>query len=84
MNDGLEVDLESLHSICPDPQAFAQEYMCVFASEFNAMLDPALLESYEALPQGTSGHWLGIDVGRTHDKTAIVQATGLNGTMYVE
>ena len=48
------------------------------------MLDPALLESYDALPQGASGHWLGIDVGRTHDKTAIVQATGLNGTMYVE
>lgn len=48
------------------------------------MLDPALLESYDALPQGTSGHWLGIDVGRTHDKTAIVQATGLGGTMYVE
>ena len=58
--------------------------MCVFASEFNSMLDPALLESYDTLPQGTSGHWLGIDVGRTHDKTAIVQATGLNGTMYVE
>ena len=48
------------------------------------MLDPALLESYDALPQGAAGHWLGIDVGRTHDKTAIVQATGLNGTMYVE
>ena len=48
------------------------------------MLDPALLESYDTLPQGTSGHWLGIDVGRTHDKTAIVQATGLDGTMYVE
>ena len=58
--------------------------MCTFASEYNAMLDPALLESYDTLPQGTSGHWLGIDVGRTHDKTAIVQATGLNGTMYVE
>ena len=72
MNDGLEVDLASLHSLCPDPQAFAQEYMCVFASEYNAMLDPTLLESYDALPQGTSGHWIGIDVGRTHDKTAIV------------
>ena len=58
--------------------------MCTFASEYNAMLDPALLESYDTIPQGTSGHWLGIDVGRTHDKTAIVQATGLNGTMYVE
>lgn len=23
MNDGLEVDLASLHSLCPDPQAFA-------------------------------------------------------------
>lgn len=48
------------------------------------MLDPALLESYDALPQGASGHWLGIDVGRTHDKTAIVQATSCNGTLFIE
>lgn len=48
------------------------------------MLDPALLESYDTLPKGTAGHWLGIDVGRTHDKTAIVQATSCNDTLFIE
>lgn len=48
------------------------------------MLDPALLESYDTLPPGTSGHWLGIDVGRTHDKTAMVQATSCNDTLFIE
>lgn len=27
---GLDVDLQSLHTLCPDPDVFAQEYECVF------------------------------------------------------
>ena len=48
------------------------------------MLDSSLLQSYDSLPAGASGHWLGADVGRTHDKTALVQATSFQDALYIE
>lgn len=74
--DGLEIDLEDLHKLVPDPDVFAQEYMCQFLSEFGSMLDVSLLEFYgdeeEPRDEEVVGRFLGVDVGRKKDRSAIV------------
>ena len=42
--EGLDVDIAKLRELCPDPDVFAQEYGCRFASEYGSFVDPALLE----------------------------------------
>lgn len=70
---GLKVDLDALHTLCPDPDVFAQEYECIFQSEHGAWLDPEalLFEDFSDLP-GDS--WLGLDVGVKNDATGLVIA----------
>ena len=70
--DGLNVDLNSLHSLCPDPDVFAQEYECKFLSEYSSLLDLNLIDYYDELPKETFTNYIGIDVGSTSDRTAMV------------
>ena len=44
INDGLKIDLNALHTLCPDPDIFAQEYECKFLSEYASMIDINLLQ----------------------------------------
>lgn len=84
IEDGLEVDLESLHSLCPDPDVFAQEYECVFSSEFGSMIDINLLDWYDELPKGARTSYLGCDIGSTNDRTAFVEAITIGDVTYIE
>lgn len=82
---GLDVDLDSLHKLCPDREVFAQEYECVFQSSLDNMLDPELIEE-ATLPDyaAPAGTWLGIDIGRQHDRTSIVAVKQVGDKLYVD
>ena len=81
---GLDVDLDSLHKLCPDREVFAQEYECVFQSSLDNMLDPELIEETDSIPENASGTWLGIDIGRQHDRTSIVAVKQVMDKLYVD
>ena len=81
---GLDVDLDALHKLCPDREVFAQEYECVFQSSLESMLDPALIEETDSIPANASGTWLGIDIGRQHDRTSIVAVKQVGDKLYVD
>lgn len=82
---GLNVDIDSLKTLCPDDDIFKQEYLCQFSAEYSQLIDTSLLEfidppdNIEALP-----HWMGMDVGSTSDRTAIVDLVQLpDDTLFV-
>ena len=81
---GLNVDLDSLHKLCPDREVFAQEYECTFQSSLDNMLDPELIEETDSIPENASGTWLGIDIGRQHDRTSIVAVKQVGDKLYVD
>lgn len=81
---GLNVDLDALHKLCPDREVFAQEYECTFQSSLESMLDPELIEETDSIPANASGTWLGIDIGRQHDRTSIVAVKQVGDKLYVD
>ena len=81
---GLNVDLDALHKLCPDREVFAQEYECVFQSSLESMLDPELIEETDSIPENASGTWLGIDIGRQHDRTSIVAVKQVGDKLCVD
>lgn len=83
VSDGLKVDVDSLRSMVPDEETFQTEYMCVFSKSMDAVFDPSLMETFDSLPSAAQGNWIGIDVGRTHDKTAFVMGAAVGDTLYV-
>lgn len=82
INDGLKVDLDSLRSLCPDPDVFAQEYECKFSKEFSTFIDTTLLDFVDAVPQ-SQHHYLGMDIGSKSDRTAIVDLVEYKSELYV-
>ena len=82
--DGLNVDLNSLHSLCPDPDVFAQEYECKFLSEYSSLIDLNLIDYYDELPKETFTNYIGIDVGSTSDRTAMVTVKQTKDIAYLE
>lgn len=82
--DGLKVDLNSLHSLCPDPDVFAQEYECKFLSEYSSLIDLNLIDYYDELPKETFTNYIGIDVGSTSDRTAMVTIKQANDIAYID
>ena len=82
--DGLNVDLNSLHSLCPDPDVFAQEYECKFLSEYSSLIDLNLIDYYDVLPKDTFTNYIGIDVGSTSDRTAMVTIKQTKDIAYLE
>ena len=48
------------------------------------MLDPALIEEADSIPSNASGTWLGIDIGRQHDRTSIVAVKQFGDKLYVD
>lgn len=82
---GLAVDIEALKTLCPDKDIFEQEYLCKFNAEFSQLIDTSLLE-FEDPPENIDAlpHWMGMDVGSTSDRTAIVDLVELpDGTLYM-
>lgn len=75
---GLNVDIDSLKTLCPDDDIFKQEYLCQFSAEYSQLIDTNLLEFIDP-PDNIEGlpHWMGMDVGSTSDRTAIVDLVQL-------
>ena len=48
------------------------------------MIDLKLLDWYDELPDGAKTAYLGMDVGSTSDRTALVTLKELLGTFYVD
>lgn len=81
--DGLEVDLDSLHTLCPDPDVFAQEYECKFLAEYGSMIDTNLIDWYDDEPEGVDGRYLGMDIGSRQDRSAITTLLTKGDCAYV-
>lgn len=85
IKQGLKVDLKSLHSLCPDPDKFAQEYECKWLSEFGSFIDSELLVFSEKPEVKVRAKYCGYDVGGTGDRTAIATVCELeDGTYFLE
>ena len=81
---GLEVDIAELEKLVGDKEVFDIEYMCKFADSLSSMIDLKLLDWYDELPDGAKNAYLGMDVGSTSDRTALVTLKELLGTFYVD
>lgn len=70
---GLDVDIEELHKMIPDPYQFASEFECQFADQVNALVPIDELEFVD-LPttERFDETFMGIDIARSSDGTAIV------------
>lgn len=84
IEQGLTIDVNSLKTLCPDPDVFKQEYLCEFMSEYGSMIDTQLLDWYEEAPKEAKTNYLGMDIGRTHDRSAIVIAKTYKDMTYVD
>ena len=84
ISDGLEIDISRLKSLCPDPDIFAQEYECKFLSEYGSMIDINLLDWYDELPSGRQTTYLGMDIGSSNDRSAIVTAIQISDITYID
>ena len=77
--------MKALHTLCPDPDVFAQEYECKFLSEFGSFIDASLLQFADAPRAGVKAKYMGYDVGGSGDRTAIATVLQLeDGTYFVE
>lgn len=66
-----------------DKEVFDQEYMCKFASEYSSMIDISILDFYDECP-ATNTTYLGMDVGSTSDRSALVTLREASGVLYVD
>ena len=70
IKDGLNVDLEQLHKLIPDPIQFSIEFECSFADSSNDFLSPSLLQFYNDDVK-FEDFFIGVDWARSGDGTAI-------------
>lgn len=85
-SQGLNVDIDTLKKNMIDEESFAQEFLCQPLDSNVALFSYELLNSvtYTELPKVVA-RYMGIDIGRTHDKTAItILAECADGKRYVE
>lgn len=79
----MNVDLASLHTLCPDPDIFAQEYECSFAASSTGMIDLDKLVFEEPATTGAR-RVIGIDVGVKSDRSAIAIGVDLGSRLWIE
>ena len=70
IKDGLNVDLEQLHKLIPDPTQFAIEFECSFADSSNDFISSNLLQFYVDDVK-FEDYFIGVDWARSGDGTAI-------------
>lgn len=58
--------------------------MCKFAQQWSSMIDLELLDFIEELPSTPSARWIGMDVGSTSDRTAMVTLAQCGDILAVE
>lgn len=81
--EGLDVDVEELKALCPDPAVFDVEYMCRFSKEVGSFVDPgAVVYEDPARPGGR--YVLGADFGRKNDATAFAVLRDFGDKAFLE
>jgi len=81
---GMKVDIEMLKRNM-DEESFRQEYMCEFIDENTAYFPYELLKKCVAefdTAELKGQTYMGVDVGRSHDLTAITVLTKVNGILF--
>jgi len=81
VQQGLRVDIDSIRNAI-DEETFRQEYLCEFVDESTAYFPYELLlsntgDSADSMLDGAT-NYIGIDIGRRNDRTAIVVLSQLN------
>lgn len=84
VGEGLKVDVEELKKLVGDPEVFQQEYMCVFSKEFGSFIDPDIIDFVDDVPEDQGGYYLGMDIGRKHDRTALTILKAVKDKIYLE
>jgi phage FluMu gp28-like protein len=74
---GLDIDIDELRRGCPDEDTWTREFLCEFAEENETLLPYELIQSCEQeceiddIRELSGDIFLGIDIGRRKDLTAI-------------
>lgn len=84
IDDGLNANIQSLKTLCPDKDVFAQEYECQFLSEYGSLIDVGLIDYYDDLPSGNRTNYLGMDIGSRSDRSAIVILRKIGEVVYLD
>jgi phage FluMu gp28-like protein len=91
VNDGLDIEVERLKAMF-DGDTFSQEYLCEFLSHVATFFPWELLENCkikndddtEDIRRDTCAGYLGIDVGRIRDVTAVSINRPFGGKVYMD
>ena len=84
---GLNVDIDLLKKNIPDEDTFNQEYLCRPMDSITNLFTYDLLNTvtYAIPPSQVIARYGGMDIGRTHDLTAIaILAVGIDGRVFLE
>lgn len=85
VKEGLPIDIEEIKRTVMDDMVFEQEYMCAFLDNDSALFPYDVLRNAVHNERITGGKvYIGIDIGRTHDKTSIAILKEANGVFYVD
>lgn len=83
INDGLDIDINAIKSLCPDSETFEQEYCCKFLNEYGSMIDTNVIDWYEDENiNGTT--FFGMDVGSTGDRSVITVCKQIKDKTYLD
>lgn len=58
--------------------------MCRFSKEFGSFIDTDLLDFYDTLDPKQGGYYLGMDIGRKHDRTSISILKTIGDELFVD
>ena len=83
LQGGLNIDLDALHELCPDPDVFRQEYECEWSKELDSFLPLEALDFVDEVPSGGE-RWLGFDIARVKDNSVILILKKVQDVFYVE
>ena len=87
VNEGLNVDVDEIRKTVMDDSVFQQEYLCEFLDSESALFPYEVLRAstYDPLTaeMKISKVYIGVDIGRVHDKTSIAILVECGGVLYV-
>lgn len=88
IREGLKIDLEEIRRHIPDPDTFAQEYQCKFLSDresyFSLPLIYSCVDEEEKTIQPMAEVYMGVDVGRKHDRTVLITLQKHGDVLYMQ
>ncbi|WP_407450919.1 terminase large subunit domain-containing protein [Fibrobacter sp.] len=83
VKQGLDIDVDSLKSLCPDPDVWKMEYEAEFVDGFSDFIDTSILQFSDSIPK-SNVRYAGMDVGGTGDRTAVATVSLCKDVYYVE